>query len=211
MEPHDDNPLTDRQQQVFQLLADTLKQRGFPPSVRELGRKLGLSSLRAVTDHLQALERKGYIQRLKGARTIRLLKGGWESMWEATVRVPVLGRIPAGEPLLATQYVEDYLVVGESVARGGECFALRVKGQSMIGAGINDGDYVVVRRQQSAVTGDIVAALLDEEATVKRFESRGTHILLKPENPTMLPIELHAGDKDLRILGKVIAVLRTMP
>src|SRR3989338_3887162 len=142
--------LTPRQQHVFELLAEAIKQRGVPPSVRELGKRLGLSSLRAVTDHLAALEKKGYIQRLKGARMIQLLKGGWETMWEATVRIPVLGRIPAGEPLLATQYVEDYLVVGESVARGAECFALRVKGESMINAGIHHGDYVIVRRQANA-------------------------------------------------------------
>src|SRR3989338_10449038 len=200
--------LTPRQQHVFELLAEAIKKRGFPPSVRELGKALRVSSLRAVTDHLEALEKKGYIQRLKGARMIRLLKGGWEHMWEATVRVPVLGRIPAGEPLLATQYVEDYLVVGESVARWAECFALRVKGESMIGAGIHEGDFVIVRRQQTAQTGDIVAALLDEEATVKRFEVHGARVRLKPENPTMLPIEVHAGSKDFRILGKVIAVLR---
>ena len=203
--------LTGRQRQVFELLAKAIKQRGFPPSVRELGKALGLSSLRAVTDHLGALEHKGYIQRLKGARTIRLLKEGWEHMWEGTVRIPVLGRIPAGEPLLATQYVEDYLAVGESLTRGADCFALRVKGESMINAGIRDGDYVIVRRQSNAQTGDIVAALLDEEATVKRFESHGSRILLKPENPTMLPREVRAGGPDFRILGKVIAVLRTMP
>ena len=204
------DPLTSRQQQVLDLIARKLRERGFPPTVRELGKALGLSSLRAVTDHLGALEKKGYIQRLKGARMIRLLKGGWDHMWEATVRIPVLGRIPAGEPLLATQYVEDYLAVGESLTRGAECFALRVKGESMINAGIHHGDYVIVRRQSTAQTGDIIAALLDEEATVKRFEAHGARIRLKPENPTMLPIEVRAGSVDFRILGKVIAVLRSI-
>jgi repressor LexA len=206
--------LTERQQQVLDVIARWLREHQVPPSVRELGKALGLSSVRAVTDHLQALERKGYIERLKGsARTIRLLTEEVQQMWEATVRIPVLGRIAAGEPLLATQYVEDYLTVGESLTRGGgaDCFALSVKGDSMVGAGIYDGDYVIVRRQSTAQNGEIIAALLDEEATVKRFESHGSRILLKPENPRLSPIAVEAGSVDFRILGKVIAVLRSMP
>ncbi len=207
-------PLTRRQRQVFQLIRRHLSETGAPPTIRELREGLALKSLRGVTVHLDALVRKGYIQRSRQARGIRLIKNDGTAAAMVTpvpYLIPVVGRIAAGQPLLAEQHVEERLAVDPRWVPGPGCFAVRVHGESMIGAGINDGDYAVIRPQQDAENGQIVAVLIEGEATVKRFyRERGGQIRLQPENPVLDPILLHPRDKSIRILGKVVGLFRKL-
>jgi repressor LexA len=218
-----DEVLTPRQRQVFEFLTKRIR-RGMPPSIREIGEALNISSLRGVTDHLEALEAKGWIRRAPHARGILLLREAsgaqpgtrgdqpspapsdrFES--EADLRLPIIGRVPAGQPVTAEEEVEGYL---DPPAQewGENAFALRVKGDSMIEAGILDGDLVVVRPQPEARNGDIVVARVDDEATVKRFFRERTRIRLQPENQKMEPIYLSPEQAEITIVGKVIGVVR---
>lgn len=167
-----------------------------------------MKSLRGVTIHLDALERKGYLSRSRKARGIRLL----ESVDVQPIRpvlIPVVGRIAAGAPILAEQNVEEHLTVDPRWVSGPGCFAVRVHGQSMTGAGIQDGDYVIVRQQSSAENGEIVAVLIEGEATVKRFfHDRGGRIRLQPENPAIEPIFIRPQESSIQILGKVVGLFR---
>lgn len=199
-------PLTERQRAILEFIKDFVREQGLPPTVREIGEHFGLDP-HAVHDHLKALERKGYLKRDSSkARSLRLVEALEEGRVE---QVPVLGRVQAGLPLLAVENVEGSLPVAEDWLGGAEAFFLKVKGDSMVGAHIQDGDYVLVRRQEVAEHGDIVVALLDDEATVKRLYRRGRALFLQPENPTMAPIEVKGEDR-FRILGKVIGVLRRL-
>lgn len=199
-------PLTERQRAILEFIKDFVREQGLPPTVREIGEHFGLDP-HAVHDHLKALERKGYLKRDSSkARSLRLVEALEEGRVE---QVPVLGRVQAGLPLLAVENVEGSLPVAEDWLGGGEAFFLKVKGDSMVGAHIQDGDYVLVRRQEVAEHGDIVVALLDDEATVKRLYRRGRALFLQTENPTMAPIEVKGEDR-FRILGKVIGVLRRL-
>jgi len=198
-------PLTERQRAVLECIQTFLKERGLPPTVREIGEQLGLDP-HAVHDHLKALERKGYVKRESTkARSLRLLHAVQEG---AGRPIPIVGRVQAGLPLLAVENVEGTLPVAEEWLGGAEAFFLKVKGESMVGAHIQDGDYVLVRRQDTAEDGEIVVALLDDEATIKRLIRRGGSILLQPENPSMAPIKVEEGRDRFRILGKVIGVFR---
>ena len=162
--------LTSRQQEVLELIKRLTAQQGAPPTIRELKEGLRLKSLRGVTVHLDALVRKGYIQRSRQARGIRLLgEGSILPLDPAPVFIPVVGRIAAGQPILAEQHIEERLAVDPRWVPGPGCFAVRVHGDSMVEAGITDGDYVVVRPQPTAENGQIVAVLIEGEATVKRF------------------------------------------
>lgn len=211
-------PLTHRQRQVLELIRRLLSDQGAPPTIRELREGLALKSLRGVTIHLDALARKGYIHRSRQARGIRLLDIGgrrWASGGRAAevtpvpALIPVLGRIAAGQPLLAEQNVEEHLAVDPRWIPAPGCFAVRVHGDSMTGAGISDGDYVIVRPQPEAENGQIVAVLIDGEATVKRFyRERGGRIRLQPENPVLEPIFVHPRDQSVRILGRVVGLFR---
>lgn len=200
--------LTARQREVLAFIRTFTQRHGVPPTVREIGEHFRVTP-RAAFDHLRALEKKGALRRrLAAGRTSRALilaDRGW-----ATREVPVLGRIAAGAPLLAEENREGSLPVGVEwlAGKGEEVFALRVRGESMVNAHIVDGDLVLVRQQTSAEPGDIVAALLDNEATVKRFGREGDAVLLKPDHPTMLPIVVRPGQKDFKILGKVIGLVR---
>jgi repressor LexA len=200
--------LTPRQRRILEYIADIVRDRGYPPTVREIGEAVGLTSSSSVHSQLANLERKGLLH--KDPTKPRAIGLADESTRPDGVVIPVLGRIAAGVPVLATENVEEYLTVPVGFAKGGEHFALRVAGQSMTGAGILDGDVVVVRRQDSAADGDIVAALLpgpgEDEATVKRLRRRGGRVTLHPENPAFSPIQMTDG----RILGKVVAVLRKL-
>ncbi len=200
--------LTARQHRILEFIADTVRDRGYPPTVREIGEAVGLTSSSSVHSQLANLERKGLLH--KDPTKPRAIGLADESIKPEGVVVPVLGRIAAGAPVLATENVEEYLTVPAGFAKGGEHFALRVVGQSMTGAGILDGDVVVVRRQDSAGDGDVVAALLpgmaEEEATIKRLRRREGKVTLHPENPAFSPIQMTDG----RILGKVVAVLRKL-
>jgi repressor LexA len=199
--------ITPRQQRILDFIASTVQERGYPPTVREIGEAVGLTSSSSVHAQLANLQRAGLLT--KDPTKPRAMTLAAEARVDATV-VPLVGRIAAGTPTLAAEHVEDYLSVPAGFVRGGEHFALRVAGSSMTEAGILDGDLVVVRSQDGAEDGDIVAALLpgpaEEEATVKRLGHDGPRVMLIPENPTLDPFEMIDG----RILGKVVAVLRRL-
>lgn len=200
--------LTARQREVLDAIRDYRTQRGYIPSIRELGKLLGISSLRGVTIHLDALEKKGWIQRESTSRSIRLLtpSEGEESIPQRSV--PLLGTIAAGIPLLAVENVESYVpITSEMAGRSGDLFALRVRGDSMIEDHIMDGDVIVVRSSASADNGAIVAALIGDEATVKRLDSVSKPPRLLPANPNYQPIPLDS--EDARILGTIVGLIRT--
>lgn len=215
-------PLTRRQRAVLELIAESTQESGRPPTLRELGERLGITSTNGVRDHLQALIEKGYVRRderrargiqalrTSGGVTLGQVQRGKAALEREVVQVPVLGRVAAGTPVLAEQNVEQHLAVDRELIRDGDVFALRVAGDSMRDAGILDGDYVFVRQQTTAQPRDIVVALLDDETTVKRFIPTGDTVRLEPENPAFQPIVVRRGDPRLAILGKVSAVLRTI-
>ena len=200
--------LTKRQREILTYVMSSMQQRGYPPSVREIGAALGLTSSSTVHSHLTALEKKGFIHRDPSKpRAIEILKDGASQPPKRVVNVPVLGRIAAGHPLLAEENVEDVFPLPRDLIREDSAFILRVRGESMIDAGILDGDYLVVRQQATANNGEIVAALLGDEATVKRFYRERDQIRLQPENRTMTPIMT----REATILGKVVALIRRLP
>ena len=207
--------LTGRQQEIWDFLVGYVDRHGYPPTVREIGSAVGLASPSTVHAHLANLERAGLLRRdPTKPRALELFGRRGEAAAAPAAEVhqlPLLGEIAAGGPLLAEQNIEDYLAVPEPLARGGEEFLLRVKGDSMVDAGILDGDYVVVRRQQDARNGDIVAALAGDdesadEATVKTFFREDGRIRLQPENDELEPIYA----QHVQILGKVVGVFRSL-
>jgi repressor LexA len=201
--------LTPRQREVLQAILDYRAEKGYAPSIRELGKILGISSLRGVTVHLTALEKKGWIERESTSRSIRILSPipTNSTNTSASRVIPLLGTIAAGQPLLAVENVESYIHIPEEVASHSfELFALRVKGDSMIGDHILDGDTIIVENRPTAENGDIVAALIDDEATVKRLDTKSRPPRLLPSNPIYPPIEIE-GEK-IRILGKVVGLIR---
>jgi repressor LexA len=205
--------LTGRQQEIWDFLVEYVERYGYPPTVREIGDAVGLASPSTVHAHLANLERAGLLRRdPTKPRALELLGARRsESGVRDVHRLPLVGEIAAGGPLLAEQNIEDYVAVPEPLSRGGEEFLLRVKGDSMIDAGILDGDIVVVRRQPDARNGDIVVALAGEdesadEATVKRFFLEGDRVRLQPENTALQPIFAD----HVQILGKVIGVFRSL-
>ena len=200
--------LTDRQRRILDFIAQTRDERGYPPSVREIGDAVGLHSPSSVHAQLATLAQKGYLTKdPTKPRAIRL--HGAELPAAASnaniVEVPLVGRIAAGGPILAEQNVEDTMALPRDLIGSGTLFALTVRGDSMTGAGILDGDTVIVRQQPEASDGEIVAALVgDDEATVKRLSRKGGKVRLLAENPTYDPIE----PEEVSVLGKVVAVLR---
>ncbi len=200
--------ITARQQRILEFIAETVRDRGYPPTVREIGEAVGLTSSSSVHAQLANLERMGLLH--KDPTKPRAMTLATDGSKATGTSVPLIGRIAAGAPVLATEQVEDYVAVPADFVRSGEHFALRVTGDSMIGAGILDGDMVVVRSQDAATDGDIVAAVLpgpaEDEATVKRLSHDGPRVMLIPENPTMSPFEMIGG----RIAGRVVAVLRKL-
>ena len=200
--------ITQRQQRILDFIGRTVRERGYPPTVREIGDAVGLTSSSSVHSQLANLEKKGLLH--KDPTKPRAMTLAPEHRAEG-VPVPLVGRIAAGEPVLADEHIEDRILVPATFVRGTQShFALKVSGESMVGAGILDGDVVVIRSQPSASDGDIVAALLpgpaEDEATVKRLGHDGPRAMLVPENPAFEPFELAGG----RILGKVVAVLRRL-
>ncbi|HEV8421117.1 MAG TPA: transcriptional repressor LexA [Actinomycetota bacterium] len=201
--------ITARQRRIIEFIRKTVRERGYPPTVREIGEAVGLASSSSVHAQLANLERRGLVRRDPTKPRAMELRGPGASR-RGGVDVPLVGRVSAGSPVLAEQNIEEYLTVPTGFAGADDHFALRVSGDSMIGAGILDGDLVVVRRQDAADEGDIVAVLLpgaaEHEATVKRLHKKGGRVMLVPENPTMEPFEMTEGT----ILGRVVAVLRKM-
>jgi repressor LexA len=197
--------LTSRQKQILEFIKRQTRERGYPPSVREIGEAVGLSSSSTVHGHLARLEEKGYLRRdPTKPRAIEVLDEGRAVQRHRLVNVPLVGRVTAGTPILAVENIEDYIPLPRDLAGGEGTFLLSVRGDSMIGAGIHDGDLLIVRPQPSADDGDIVVALLEDEATVKRFYRDKRGIRLQPENPALEPIVT----RDVRILGKVIGLIR---
>lgn len=201
-----------RQKKVLDFILQTVEKRGYPPSVREIADAVGLASPSTVHAHLEALQRKGYIRKdptKPRAIEISYAPGVGPMSARGGVRhIPLVGRIAAGSPTQALESIEDVLPLPSAIVGEGEFFMLRVKGDSMIDAGIHDGDYVVVRRQADATPGSIVAALLEDEATVKTLVRQGGRTILRAENPAVAPIEV--TQEDSRIMGKVVALLRSL-
>jgi repressor LexA len=201
--------LSNRQQSIIDFIRKEVKDKGYPPSVREIGEDVGLASSSTVHGHLARLEKKGLIRRdPTKPRAIELLQHDDDQQDDfqlSVVRVPVVGKVTAGLPITAVEQVEEYFPLPESIVTTDKVYMLRVSGDSMIEAGILDGDYVIVRQQSVANNGDIVVAMTeDDEATVKRFFKEKNHFRLQPENSTMEPILLDS----VTILGKVIGVYR---
>jgi repressor LexA len=198
--------LTRRQEAILAFITRYVEQHGYPPAIREIGPAFGIKSLRGVTIHLDALERKGYIRRESTSRSIQVLMP--DESRDSYVRLPILGAIAAGAPLLAQENIEGEMAVPRRMIGGAEgAFLLRVKGDSMVDAHILDGDVVVIRPQQTAENGEVVAALLGDEATVKRFRIEGEESSLVPANRAYESIPLKG--RDVRLIGKVIGLLRT--
>jgi repressor LexA len=207
--------LTPRQRQIWDFLVDYGDRQGYPPTVREIGEAVGLASPSTVHAHLANLERAGLLRRdPTKPRALELIgreRSGATRPTPETHVLPLVGQIAAGGPMLAEESIEGYLGVPEPLARGGDEFILRVKGDSMVNAGILDGDYVVVRKQQDAQNGDVVVALAGsdeaaDEATVKRFFREGNSVRLQPENDALEPIYA----PHVQVLGKVIGVFRRL-
>ena len=231
--PADSSGLTPRQRRILEVIRDTVEARGYPPSIREMGEAVGLASSSSVSHQLRALEQKGFVRRdpnrpralevplpgedRRGAapastpvassrpRLVELDDSGVNAFPEP-VHVPLLGRIAAGGPILAEERVEDVFALPRQLVGDGTMFTLEVRGDSMIDAAICDGDWVVVRQQPTADNGDIVAALLDNEATVKTFKHEPGQVWLLPHNPAYSPID----GNHATILGKVVAVMRRL-
>ena len=193
--------LSKMQQKIYAYIAECIRQQGYPPSVREIGEAVGLKSPSTVHFHLKHLEEAGVIE--KGAGKGRAITLTEQPALEQEDRVPIVGNVAAGSPILAEECIEDYLTF-DTGGRSGEYFALRVRGESMLNAGILPGDLVVVRRQQTCSNGEIVVAMIEDEATVKRFSRQNGHVWLLPENDAYSPID----GTYAQILGKVAAVVR---
>ncbi len=203
--------LTGRQEMIYKFIVKEIKEKGYPPSVREIGSAVGLKSPASVHNHLKTLEKLDFLRRDPSKpRAIEVLKAGVYSeqnnVNKEMLQIPLVGRVTAGEPILADQNIEDYFPIPADYIRASnnELFMLEVSGDSMINAGIHDCDYVIAQRQQIAQDHDIVIALLDDEATVKRFFRDENAIRLQPENPDYKPII----STDIKILGKVIGLFR---
>lgn len=219
MKKKDPNSINKREKAILRFIEKQIKTKGYAPSVREIGEAVGLKSTATVHSYISALERKGYVQKenQKG-RTLKLLKGGLEENKDQIafekefysnremVDVPIIGKITAGEPILAVENITDTFPIPLDFVGNSESFMLVVRGESMIEAGILNGDYILVRKQNSAINGEIVVALIEDEATVKTFYKEKDHIRLQPENSTMEPIIV----PNCEILGKVTGVFRKM-
>ncbi|MGQ0483275.1 MAG: transcriptional repressor LexA [Pseudonocardia sp.] len=227
-DPPESTALTPRQRKVLEVIRDWVERFGYPPSVREIGDAVGLTSTSSVHHQLRALERKGYLRRDPNRTRAVDVRGPDEPGTDHTVSnsvdgdpaiteelramrpspafIPVVGRIAAGGPILAEEAIEDVFPLPREIVGEGTLFLLTVRGDSMVDAAITDGDWVVVRQQPVAENGDIVAAMIDGEATVKTFKRRDGHVWLLPSNPAYQPI---SGD-DATVLGRVVAVLRKL-
>ena len=210
--------LTARQEQTLDFIRKSIEERGYPPTLREIGEYMGIRSTNGVNDHLRALERKGYLRREDMKSRALKLVSGMESSTpvkvpdDDMVEVRVLGRVAAGLPLLAEENVIDTVRVDRMLVRGGrEVFGLRVTGDSMIEAGIMSGDYIFVKKQSTAERGEIVVALIGDEATVKYFFPERDYVRFQPANSQMAPILVRASDfKSTMLLGKVVGVYRRL-
>jgi repressor LexA len=206
-------PLTDRQKAVLEFIGQSIESRGYPPTLREIGEHMGIRSTNGVNDHLKALEKKGYLERedLK-SRALRPISLGGAGPTGNLVEVPILGRVAAGEPILAIEQAEDTVKVDRFfLGQSKEVFALKVHGDSMIEAGIFHGDFIFVKKQLTANRGDIVVAMINDEATVKYFHPEADQIVFKPANHRLQPIVVKRRDfKSVNLLGLVVGIYRRL-
>jgi repressor LexA len=222
-------PLTERQEKILAFIKKSIQDQGYPPTIREIGEHFGIRSTNGVNDHLKALERKGYLLRgeLK-SRALSVIEGGRSGAGRFTrmsrrelaavgdgevVEIPVVGKVAAGEPILAQENITDHVRIDSVLLGDGgrKVFALRVSGDSMIGDGIFDGDYIFVRKQLQAASGEIVVAMIEDEATVKRFYPEGDRVRFQPSNPRLKPIYVRREEfRETQIIGVVVGVYRKM-
>ena len=209
----DKEPLTDRQKAVLEFISQSIESRGYPPTLREIGEHMGIRSTNGVNDHLKALEKKGYLERedLK-SRALRPISLDGAGPTGNLVEVPILGRVAAGEPILAVEQAEDTVKVDRFfLGPSKEVFALKVHGDSMIEAGIHHGDFIFVKKQLTANRGDIVVAMINDEATVKYFHPEPEQIVFKPANHRLQPIVVKRRDfKSVNLIGLVVGVYRRL-
>ena len=203
-------PLTPKQKELLDFLKSFLREKGFPPTLREIASHFGLKSLRGPQKTLQILKKKGFIRILPyRSRGIEVLKYPSEPLGEG-VSIPILGRVRAGEPILAVEDVEGYLFFDKSLIPSDDVFLLRVQGDSMIEAHIQDGDFALVKPQSNAGNGEIVVALIEDEATIKRIFKTKDLIRLEPAHPKMEPVVVKKEDKKVTLVGKVIGIFRKL-
>jgi repressor LexA len=197
--------LTEKQESVLQFITEIVREKGFPPTIREIGDQFGITA-KGAYDHLKAIEKKGYIRTSKNqSRAIELLKGASEEALVVRASgIPLLGQVAAGSPILAEENIEEYIAVPDDLATKPGTFALRVRGDSMIEAGISDGDIAIIQKKETARNGEIVVDLLENEATLKVFFKEADHIRLEPRNSKLKPIKA----KKVHILGKLIGLYR---
>ena len=201
----ENRPITKKQEEILNYIKDEILERGFPPAVREICQAVGLKSTSSVHSHLESLEKNGYIRRdPTKPRAIEILDESFNMLRREMVNVPVVGTVAAGQPILAEQNIDSYFPIPSEYMPNEQSFILKVKGESMINAGILDGDSVLVMQQTTARNGDIVVALIEDSATVKTYYKENGHYRLQPENDTMDPIIVD----DCKILGKVFGVFR---
>ena len=202
-----DGKISAKQQEILEYIKETILKKGYPPSVREICEAVQLKSTSSVHSHLETLEENGYIRRdPTKPRTIEILDDSFNLTRREMVNVPMLGSVAAGQPILAQENIENYFPIPAELLPNQQTFMRRVKGDSMINAGIFNGDQIIVAQQETAENGDIVVALLDDSATVKRFFREEGHIRLQPENDAMEPILAES----VQVLGKVIGLMRIM-
>lgn len=199
--------ITAKQQEILEYIKDTILRKGYPPSVREICEAVHLKSTSSVHSHLETLERNNYIRRdPTKPRTIEIIDDCFNLTRRELVNVPMVGTVAAGQPILAEQNIENYFPIPVELLPNGQTFMLRVKGESMINAGIFDGDQIIVKQQETARNGEIVVALIDDSATVKRFYKEKGYYRLQPENDALEPIIVN----QVQILGVVIGLVRMM-
>ena len=201
----ENRPITKKQEEILNYIKDEILERGFPPAVREICQAVGLKSTSSVHSHWESLEKNGYIRRdPTKPRAIEILDESFNMLRREMVNVPVVGTVAAGQPILAEQNIDSYFPIPSEYMPNEQSFILKVKGESMVNAGILDGDSVLVMQQTTARNGDIVVALIEDSATVKTYYKENGHYRLQPENDTMDPIIVD----DCKILGKVFGVFR---
>ena len=197
--------ISDKQKQILEYIKQEILNKGYPPTVRDICDAVGLKSTSSVHSHLESLEKNGYIRRdPTKPRAIEIIDDNFNLVRREVVNVPLVGQVAAGQPILADENISSYFPVPAEYMPKGQSFMLKVKGESMINAGIFDGDHIIVEQQNTARNGDIIVALMDDSATVKTFYKEDGHIRLQPENDTMDPIIV----PDCQILGKVFCVFR---
>jgi repressor LexA len=196
--------LTSRQKDIYDFLLKTIRENGYAPSISEIGAKFKIASTNGVSDHLKALEKKGYIRRV-GKRAIEILSSLGKPVLSSVREIPIVGRVPAGKPFLSEENVEGFLTVPSDMGSG-RLFVLRIKGDSMIDAGILDGDQAILKQQATAENGQIVCAMINGEATLKKFYKKDGVVTLRAENENYAPIVVSGGE--FRILGRLVGLIR---